>query len=79
MPKVQLAAARRDGFATVNEGMSFLSVGRTKFYAMLTNGELPSITIRKSRRIPWAALHKLVEDAMSSADPFQEGGDSNGN
>ena len=57
----------RDGLATVDEAMDFLSVCRTTAYAMMKDGQLPSVQIRTSRRIPWAALHKLTADATPEA------------
>ena len=61
-------SAPRDGLATVQEATAFLRVCRTTTYAMMRDGELPSVSIRNAKRIPWAALHKITDAAM------QEGG-----
>ena len=49
------------GLATVEEAMTFLSLGRTKLYDLIANGAIRSITIGKSRRIPWAELHDFCQ------------------
>jgi len=61
-------SAPRDGLATVQEAAEFLNMCRTSVYAMMRDGELPSVSIRNAKRIPWAALHKITDAAM------QEGG-----
>jgi excisionase family DNA binding protein len=62
-------ACPKHGFATVPQGKRFLQVGRTTVYAMMDDGTLPSTRIRGARRIPWAALHKLADDAVQSSTP----------
>lgn len=58
----------QEGLATVDECMEFLSVGRTTVYAMIQDGELPSVKVRGTRRVPWAALHELEARAMHTFD-----------
>ena len=58
-----MPTTRRDGLATVEQAAQTLEVCRTTIYAMVRDGELPSVKIRNARRIPWAALHKLAEAA----------------
>lgn len=58
----------RDGFATVQDAAQFLKMCRTSVYAMMRDGELPSTSIRNSKRIPWAALHRIADTAMQTAD-----------
>ncbi|MFJ5608223.1 helix-turn-helix domain-containing protein [Streptomyces sp. NPDC093221] len=45
---------------TVEEAARRLSVGRTTMYALLTSGEIPSVTIGRLRRIPAEALNEYV-------------------
>ena len=58
------AAARMemtaDGFASIKEAEKYLSVCRTKIYALMDAGELKYAKIGKSRRIPWAVLRSYA-------------------
>ena len=58
---------------TPEEAADLLKIGRTKIYALIQRGELRSIRIDKSRRIPYAALEAFVEaklDAAGTDDPL---------
>ena len=44
-----------------NEVGEVLTIGRTRLYSMLANGELPSIRVGRSIRIPTNALTRWVE------------------
>ena len=44
-----------------NEVGEVLGIGRTRMYEMLANGDLPSIRIGRSIRIPTNALTQWVE------------------
>lgn len=46
------------------EGARAINVSRAKFYAMLARGEIPSVTIGRSRRIPTEALRRWVETQL---------------
>jgi excisionase family DNA binding protein len=46
---------------TPEETAETLSIGRTKVYELLALGVLRSVQIGKSRRIPVAAVHELVD------------------
>lgn len=59
-------APPRYGFATVKQSGQFLKCCHVTVYAMIKTGELPSTKIRNARRVPWAALHKLADDAMNT-------------
>jgi excisionase family DNA binding protein len=39
-----------------------LGVGRSKVYGLLATGELPSVRVGHSVRVPAAALHRWVEE-----------------
>ena len=62
---MQTIEAPRDGLATVQQAAQFLNMCRTSVYAMMRDGELPSTSIRNAKRIPWAALHKITDAAMT--------------
>jgi len=49
-----------------------LGIGRSRTYEMLTTGELPSIRIGKSIRVPVDALRKWVEDKEVNATDDHE-------
>ena len=46
---------------TPEEAAQVLRVGRTKVYSLMLCGELRSIRIGRSRRIPYTALETYVE------------------
>jgi excisionase family DNA binding protein len=46
---------------TPEAAAELLSVGRTAIYDLMARGELSSVRIGRSRRIPIAALHEFVE------------------
>ena len=43
-----------------------LDVGRTTVYALMASGELQSVKIGRSRRVPAAALEEYVERLVQS-------------
>jgi len=45
---------------TPEQAAASLAIGRTKVHEMLLNGELESVRIGSSRRIPWEALEEYV-------------------
>jgi excisionase family DNA binding protein len=56
-----VAALERQKLAvTVEEAARLLSLNRTKVYALCMRGELRSVKIGRSRRIPVAALHEYL-------------------
>ncbi len=60
-PQETLEALDRQKLAvTVEEAARLLSLNRTKVYALCTRGELRSLKIGRSRRIPVAALHEYL-------------------
>ena len=48
-----------------------LNLGRAKTWAMVMAGEIPSLTIGRSRRIPAAALREWVERQADDAATSQ--------
>ncbi|GCD97111.1 helix-turn-helix domain-containing protein [Embleya hyalina] len=53
---------------TVEEAALFLKLGRTTVYRLIGTGELKSVTIGRSRRVPLEALTAYVHDLMNPAD-----------
>jgi excisionase family DNA binding protein len=55
---------------TVAEAAAILKISRSKTYELIASGEIESVTIGRSRRIPTSALVAFVErrtaDAASS-------------
>jgi excisionase family DNA binding protein len=45
----------------VSEAAELLSVARSRAYAMVQSGELPSVKLGKSIRVPTSALMEFVE------------------
>jgi excisionase family DNA binding protein len=52
---------QRGGLAKVTAVAEFLAVSRSKVYAMMDSGDLAYVKLNKSRRVPWSAVHALVE------------------
>ncbi|WP_201790776.1 helix-turn-helix domain-containing protein [Mycobacterium avium] len=43
------------------QAMTLIGVGRTRLYAMLKSGEIRSVKIGKSRRIPRSAIEEFLQ------------------
>ena len=54
---------------TVEEAAEMLGIGRTLAYALVSAGELPSVTLGRLRRIPTASLRTWVEDLPTTPPP----------
>ena len=52
-----------------HEAGQLLGVCRTKVYAMLASGELPSVRIGSSIRVPLEALRRWVHDRTTEDNP----------
>jgi excisionase family DNA binding protein len=50
-----------DGLVRVVEAARYLSVSRSKLYAMMDSGDLPYVKLGKSRRVAMKELLGLVE------------------
>ena len=51
----------------VEEAAQWLGLGRTKAYELVYRGLLPSVTIGRSRRVPFAALQAFVEQLTADS------------
>ena len=47
---------------TADETAQLIGFSRSKTYAMLKSGELPSLKVGRTRRVPAAALEEWVRD-----------------
>ncbi len=47
---------------SVEEAAHRLSIGRTRTYALIASGELPSLKIGRSRRVALADLESWIEE-----------------
>ena len=54
---------------TVEEAAEMLNIGRTLAYALVSAGELPSVTLGRLRRIPAASLRTWVEGLPVTPPP----------
>lgn len=57
--------SQRPLLLTPEEVADVLRVGRTKVYSLIQRGELRSVRIGKSRRIPYSALEAFVEGRLA--------------
>jgi excisionase family DNA binding protein len=53
----------------VEEAANCLGVGRTTIYKLIGNGQLESVKIGRSRRVPYAALQRYVEQLSHRFPP----------
>ena len=52
-----------------------LSIGRTKVYDLICTGQLPSLKIGRSRRVPLTALRRFIEESIQrSPEVHQKAG-----
>lgn len=54
---------------TLEEAGRCLGVGRSTVYALMRTGELENVKVRRSRRIPAAALDHYVATLRSTTTP----------
>lgn len=51
---------------TIPEAAALLGVGRTTVYELIRSGELPSIRIRRGRRVTRAAIEAYLADRAAA-------------
>ncbi len=51
----------QESLQPVTKVAAFLSLSRSKVYAMMDAGELPFVKFGKSRRIRWSDVQRLVD------------------
>jgi excisionase family DNA binding protein len=54
--------------ARVTDVARFLSISRSKVYAMMDSGQLPYVKLGKSRRVRWPDVLKLVTENLVGCD-----------
>jgi excisionase family DNA binding protein len=59
--------AVQDGLASVADASRFLSVSRSKLYALMDAGELRYASIGRCRRIPWGVLRAFAARCLVGA------------
>ena len=59
---------------TVDQAADRLGVARSHLYRWLMTGELPSLKLGRSRRIPVAALERFVIERLEEEAAGQPGG-----
>jgi len=52
---------------TIEEAAMRLGIGRTTMYALVSAGEIKSVTIGRLRRIPIQALHDYVHGLLAAS------------
>jgi excisionase family DNA binding protein len=57
---------------TVADARQRLGVSRTTIYKLMSSGELPSVSIGTSRRIPSSALDEYIASLISRGEPTRE-------
>jgi len=49
---------------TIDDVQKTLSIGRTRVFALIASGQLPSVLIGSSRRIPSEAVDQFIQDLL---------------
>jgi excisionase family DNA binding protein len=57
----------REGLARIPEAAAFLAISRASVYRMMDTGRMPFRKFGRSRRVPWAALHRFAETGEAAA------------
>jgi excisionase family DNA binding protein len=52
---------------SIEEAAILLSLGRTEMYRLVRTGEIPSVKVRRSRRVVVTALHDYVAQLLVRA------------
>lgn len=60
----QLASPPSKLLVTPEEAAAILSVGRSTIYELMASGQLESVHVKSSRRVPMAALEAFVQDLL---------------
>lgn len=74
MTQVMTVAAPGALAVTVAEAASLLRLSRSQMYALIQRGEIRSIKIGNSRRIPIVVLEEYVRNQLSAAGEGDGGG-----
>lgn len=69
MPSIAPIPSPSDGklLLTVEEVAKLTSLGRSTIYLLIARGEIPSITIGRSRRIPIEALRTWIRRELAAS------------
>ena len=62
--ETQRTALITDGLLNVAESAAFLRLSRSALYALMERGELPYVTLGRTRRIPRRALEQLAANHL---------------
>ncbi len=54
-----------DGLERVTQAAKFLGVSRSFIYRLINSGQLASVKIGKSRRVPIRAVHELAANNLT--------------
>lgn len=65
-------AARRPLLLTVQQAAEMIGVGRSTLYRIMDRGEIQSVHLGASRRIPLSAAYDFVEQLIDSTWEHQE-------
>jgi excisionase family DNA binding protein len=67
-------SVQRPLLLTVRQAADLVGVGRTTMYKLMEAGELPSVHVGASRRIPLSAVYNYVESLCRSEVDVHGGG-----
>lgn len=59
----------KDGLMRISKAAKFLDISRSMIYQLLNSGEMRSVKIGRSRRIPIRFLHEFAEKRLENNLP----------
>lgn len=64
-----------DGLQSVSATARFLGVSRSLIYKLIRSGDLPSVKLGSSRRVPIKAAHDLASERLIITPPNEKAAD----
>lgn len=74
VPRATSVRSERPLLLTVQQAAEMIGIGRSTLYRILERGEIHSVHIGASRRIPLEAVEKFVRDLVGTSFGDQEEG-----
>lgn len=68
-PRIESGAALRNGrlLVTMTEAAALLSINRSRLYRMIADGQIRTIRIGKSRRVPVSTLQEFIAHELQES------------
>lgn len=71
--ETQTGSLISEGLVNITEATAFLRLSRSAVYALMEKGELPYVTLGRTRRIPRRALEQLAASHLKGGWALAQG------